>query len=120
MVNADPLSVACESCGASVSESCSFPPGLPNGLYHRVRGDAARNQPLVQNETATHLIVEHRFEWCRAKLLHALAGAMEQGVLDEVIDELLDGDAVEDAVTVDEDRTVNRLKRALSRTRWVK
>ena len=75
---------------------------------------------MEEQEAATHLIVEHRFKWCRAKLLHALAGAMEQGVLDEVIEELLDGDVVEDAVVFDEDRTVNRLKRALSRTRWVK
>jgi hypothetical protein len=44
---------------------------------------------LDENEKASALIVAHDFKWCRARLLHALAGADEQGILEEVLEELL-------------------------------
>lgn len=44
---------------------------------------------LRANERAAKLIADHRFSWCRARLLHALAGAAEQGKLVEVLLELL-------------------------------
>lgn len=40
-------------------------------------------------ERAVEVVASHEFPWCRARLLHALAGAAEQGVLAEVMDELL-------------------------------
>lgn len=42
-----------------------------------------------EQESVSAAICEHRFEWCRARLLHGLAGAAEQGVLLEVLNELL-------------------------------
>ena len=43
---------------------------------------------LTQVEAANDLIVRHVFPWCRARLLHALAGADAQGVLLGVLEEL--------------------------------
>jgi hypothetical protein len=43
----------------------------------------------TEQESASDMICTHQFNWCRARLLHALAGAHEQGVLHEVLDELL-------------------------------
>lgn len=47
--------------------------------------------PITREEqqSVSAAICERRFEWCRARLLHALAGAAEQGVLLEVLKELL-------------------------------
>lgn len=43
---------------------------------------------LQESEQAVDLVVAHKFPWCRARLLHALAGADEQGILSDVLDEL--------------------------------
>jgi len=43
---------------------------------------------VVAHEAISNAICEHKFTWCRARLLHALAGAAEQGILPEVIEEL--------------------------------
>ena len=45
--------------------------------------------PLAAQERTTDQIINGDFKWCRARLLHALAGAAEQGVLQDVIDELM-------------------------------
>lgn len=50
-------------------------------------------EPSEKQEIATDLITKRKFKWCRARLMHALAGAHAQGVLHEVLTELLpDGD----------------------------
>lgn len=41
-----------------------------------------------EQDVAVDLIVNRKFKWCRARLFHALAGAAEQGVLAEVLDEI--------------------------------
>jgi hypothetical protein len=46
---------------------------------------------LDRVDDATSLIVEHTYPWCRARLLHALGGAEEQGILAEVLAEVLEG-----------------------------
>lgn len=43
----------------------------------------------ARQEIASDLIAKREFRWCRARLMHALAGAHAQGVLDEVLTELL-------------------------------
>ena len=68
--------------------------------------------PLEQ-ETTSNAICQHRFVWCRARLLHALAGAAEQGVLLDVLDELL-GDHQ------DADEVGYAFKRALLKSGWMK
>jgi hypothetical protein len=42
-----------------------------------------------EQDSVSAAICERRFSWCRSRLLHALAGAAEQGVLLEVLKELL-------------------------------
>jgi hypothetical protein len=51
---------------------------------------------LELNEVVSMALANDRVHWCRARLLHALAGAAKQGVLDEVLNEILpdDGDAI--------------------------
>ncbi len=44
---------------------------------------------IEEQEKAAALIVSHEFKWCRARLLHALAGAAEQGILEDVLEELM-------------------------------
>lgn len=56
------------------------------------------------------MLVNPSTKWCRARLLHALANAAKQGVLDEVIDELLDDD---------ESAVKERLHDALALTGWI-
>jgi hypothetical protein len=51
------------------------------------------NRALRASEQATEAIVARRVRWCRAKLLHALAGAAEQGVPGEVLSELVPAEA---------------------------
>ena len=53
-------------------------------------------------EEASALIVSHRMNWCRARIMHALAGADEQGALEQVLDELLgdDGPAADGGSTI--------------------
>jgi hypothetical protein len=60
---------------------------------------------LVGEQLAAHAV-----RWCRARLLHALAGAAEQGILAEVLDELLDGDG---------ERVNAAITAALGRTGWI-
>lgn len=45
--------------------------------------------PVEEQDAVSAAICERRFSWCRARLLHALAGAADQGVLLEVLRELL-------------------------------
>ncbi len=52
-----------------------------------------------EHEAVVDAIVQGRVTWCRARLLHALAGEAKQGVLREVLDELVDdGSRISDAV----------------------
>lgn len=70
---------------------------LPNVLWYDSLMAMTRNRRLRLKdvERATDEIVAHRFPWCRARLLHALVGADEQGVLKDVLDELgVDADKV--------------------------
>ena len=76
----------------------------PRGVV-RLRG----NRLLRTNEEATSAIVAGHVRWCRAKVLHALAGAASQGVLEEVLSEL-----------VPEDESLPaRVVRALRETGWM-
>jgi hypothetical protein len=49
----------------------------------------SRPAAVAANEAATSAIVGGKVRWCRAKILHVLAGAATQGVLDEVLGELV-------------------------------
>ena len=55
----------------------------------RAKDAPGRSVDRLRNEQATDALVSGHIHWCRAKLLHALAGAAAQGVLGEVVDELL-------------------------------
>lgn len=66
---------------------------------------------VVMQEAVTDSIVTGKFRWCRARLLHALARADEQGVLGEVLDELLEG---EDAAVAE------RVRARLRERGWTK
>lgn len=46
---------------------------------------------LLAQERTTSLLRRHAYRWCRARLLTALGSAESQGVLREVLEELLDG-----------------------------
>lgn len=63
------------------------------------------------DETFADYLANPQMKWCRARLLNAFANAAKQGVLDEVIDELLDDDDGE---------TKERLLAALVRSGWIK
>jgi len=67
------------------------------------------NTTLDNNELVTEAIVGGNVLWCRAKLLHAFAHASRQGVLDEVIDELMDDGGI----------TRDRLTKALNDSGWI-
>jgi hypothetical protein len=69
---------------------------------------------LEQHELACELLSSRQFNWCRARLLHALAGAAAQGVLDEVIHELLD-----DAPDVDAENVIERILAYLVDASWM-
>lgn len=66
--------------------------------------EAARDLPdqssLELNEVVASAVANDRVHWCRARLLHALAGAGKQGVLEEVVQELLpdDGETVAERI----------------------
>ena len=68
-----------------------------------------RSVDLVRNEAATAAITGGQVLWCRAKLLHALADAARQGVLAEVLGELLP----------EEDSLPERVVRALGESGWL-
>lgn len=68
--------------------------------------------PAEQNEIATTRIVSHEYPWCRARLLHALGGAAEQGILDDVIHEVLDERW--------QDEVLEEMLRALECTGWLR
>lgn len=71
-------------------------PGLwalpcPGGGDHDWQAAADERSCELRGEVV-ELVVSHKFPWCRARLLHALAGADEQGVLMTVLEELLPDD----------------------------
>lgn len=43
-------------------------------------------------DAAVEVMKDGTFQWCRARLLHAIAGAARQGVLQEVLEELIEGE----------------------------
>lgn len=53
---------------------------------------------IAKREEAVAMVCEHHFPWCRARLLHALAGAVEQGIFDEVMGELIEHEDSEEIV----------------------
>jgi len=65
---------------------------------------------LDRVQAANELIVAHTFPWCRARLLHALGAAEEQGVLEDVLGELLRHGSPE----------IDSLRDALRRHGWAK
>lgn len=69
---------------------------VPAQAYELGRRD--ERVALSEVERTTDLIVSHRYPWCRARLLHALAGAEEQGVLEDALSELLDDEPARAAV----------------------
>lgn len=71
-----------------------------------LRAKAQRRRTV--SERATEAIVRREVQWCRAKLLHALAGADAQGVLADVLGELLP----------DEEGLAERMASALAATGW--
>lgn len=93
----DPRSCSCTDDGG---DSCGMDPVRITNPHCVVHGTRAVHTvtPLHEVEAATKLIVEHRYPWCRAKLLHALAGAEEKGILEDVLDELLHYQPEPDAV----------------------
>lgn len=108
---------------------CAIPAKPPNDhgvrcpVYRRwaaqqeatARGRRAEiaSRTVDEVERANALIVSHRMPWCRARLLHALGAAEEQGVLDEVLRELLDDSANNNASSVSAS-----VRNALRRHRW--
>jgi len=64
------------------------------------------------NELVADALDARKVNWCRARLLHALAGAAEQGVLEEVIEEL----TCEDGGCDDGGTVAARLMQALKKT----
>ena len=69
----------------------------------------SRKVSLRRVERTNAMLVAHAFPWCRARLLHALGAAEEQGVLEDVLHELL-GESPE----------VDYLRAALRRHGWAK
>jgi len=63
-----------------------------------------------RHAAAVHLIVSRHLRWCRARLLHALAGAAEQGVLEEVLSELFPRTGI---------HILTRIVRELERYGWL-
>lgn len=63
-------------------------------------------------DQAVNLIVDHKLPWCRARLMHALAGAEEQGILREVLEEVTHGD--------DTENTIGNVKAYLRNNGWIK
>ena len=49
----------------------------------------SRTVSLKLVERTSRFIVAHAFPWCRARILHALGAAEEQGVLEDVLTEIL-------------------------------
>jgi hypothetical protein len=66
-----------------------------------VRGLCRSGPPPDQHDLVGEQLAAHEVRRCQTRLLHALAGAAEQGALDEVLDELLDvdGERVNEAIT---------------------
>ena len=52
-----------------------------------------RTVSLKRVEAMSAMIAAHAFPWCRARLLHALGAAEEQGVLEDVLSEILGDEA---------------------------
>ena len=48
-----------------------------------------RTVTLKRVEDTNAMLVAHAFPWCRARLLHALGAAEEQGILADVLSEIL-------------------------------
>lgn len=69
----------------------------------------SRTVSLLRVERTNAMIVAHAFPWCRARILHALGAAEEQGVLADVLTELL-GDEAE----------VEHVRKHLRRHGWSK
>jgi hypothetical protein len=63
------------------------------------------------NDIVSTALAGDQINWCRARLLHALAAAAKQGVLAEVVQELLphDGDTI-----------MERLIESLTETGWIR
>lgn len=112
-----PKTMTCTKCGGTRRNGVTINGFCPtNGEDHDWQlPSSKRKVPLSQVEAATALVVDHKFPWCRAKILHALAGAEEQGKLQDVLEELL-----EDAGPWEPTSPVQVLRDALQKTGWIK
>jgi hypothetical protein len=87
--------------------------GLHSPRQRALRADNATRQWAGKrlrdaNESAAALLHAGKFNWCRARLLAALASASQQGVLDEVLAEL----------APDDEGLADRLRTALTSNGW--
>jgi hypothetical protein len=100
-----PISLTCE-CG------CTRASGkLELNLLGEAGEQSTAASCLEVNETVAGALASDQVNWCRARLLHALAGAAKQGVLAEVVQELLPDDGGE---------ITHRLIDSLKATGWMR
>lgn len=100
-------------CSCRVPSSRSYQPDPLDGAQRHMRPRLLA--PSASNELFASALRLRQIEWCRARLLHAFAGAARQGVLLEVLEELLDEDSgPEDGFEIHE-----RVVRALKATGWL-
>jgi hypothetical protein len=82
-----------EPSGSESTLSAGLAPGVPP-----VGSSACTERKALtpeQVEVAVEAMREGTFPWCRARLMHALAGAALDGILREVLDELLERDEIQ-------------------------
>ena len=57
------------------------------------REEGAHLTAAELQDIASSMVSTRQFRWCRARVLHALAGSLKQGKLAEALDETLDADS---------------------------
>ena len=68
---------------------------------------------VKDDDNFARLVTDPTTKWCRARLLHAMANAARQGVLDEVVGELV-------ALDSESEEVLERLLEGLVDTGWLK
>ncbi len=67
-------------------------------------------------EYAVALVVEHKFNWCRARFMHAIAGASETGLLVHALEEIMPFESL----NMGADELACHVNNALHENRWMK
>jgi hypothetical protein len=67
---------------------------------------------VKDDDNFARLVTDPTTKWCRARLLHAMANAARQGVLDEVVGELV-------ALDSESEEVLERLLEGLVDTGWL-